>query len=110
MTVEIWLLIALVVVVYVYVYGRRVLRRILMGRWETHQSANWRKTAFEAWKRNEFVDAQRYLETELDIAESFGPKDLRLALTLNNLAYSYRSTGNENDQIEAASLLVLVLY
>ena len=76
-----------------------------MGRWQTPRSANWRRNSFEAWKRKEFGDAKGYLETALEIAGSFGQKDLRFALTLNDFAYLYRSTGNGVDQIEAAKFV-----
>src|ERR1700730_10014504 len=60
------------------------------------QSAAWDSLISEAdqlQKKGAYADAQKKLEDALSQAELFGPRDTRLAVTLNNLGVALRIQG-----------------
>ena len=50
-----------------------------------------------AYQRGDYPTAKRHLELALKEAESFGAQDLRLALSLNDLAFLYGTQGRYAD-------------
>src|SRR5580700_2149874 len=60
------------------------------------QSATWDSLLSDAdqlQKKGSYADAQKRLEDALTQAELFGPRDTRLAITLNNLGIVLRIQG-----------------
>src|SRR5205814_3570445 len=61
--------------------------------------ADWNALIEEAGKlqnQGAYADAEKQFQQALSEAELFGPKDRRLALTLNNLGALYRREGRFN--------------
>jgi tetratricopeptide (TPR) repeat protein len=56
--------------------------------WETHNRAG-----VEAYKAGRYPEAEKQFLAALEVAETFGPEDPRLATSLNNLAGLYRAQG-----------------
>lgn len=59
-------------------------------------SDTWKQaidSAFEAYSSGRIPEAELRFKTALEEAEKFGEQDLRLALTLNNLAAMYHEQG-----------------
>jgi tetratricopeptide (TPR) repeat protein len=56
--------------------------------WETHSRAG-----VEAYKAGRYPEAEKQFLAALEVAETFGPEDPRLATSLNNLAELYRAQG-----------------
>ena len=78
-----WLLVGLVCLVLwlAYVFFQR-------GEWETLNA-----TAFEAYQRGDYAEAEKQWSGALKAAEEFGLEDPRLATSLNNLALLYEAQG-----------------
>ncbi len=51
------------------------------------------KARAQAYQQGRYLEAEKALQAALDEAERFGPQDLRLAASLNNLAELYRAQG-----------------
>ena len=47
----------------------------------------------KAYQQRRYADAEKSFQSALKEAEGFGQEDLRLALTLNNLAFLYQAQG-----------------
>ncbi len=58
------------------------------GAWERHTRAG-----FAADQQGNYAEAVKQTKAALSAAEAFGPDDLRLATTLNNLGEFYRAQG-----------------
>ena len=54
------------------------------GQWESYTTAG-----LAAFQQGNYVEAEKQFGTALKEAEGFGPKDTRLATSLNNLALLY---------------------
>ncbi len=60
------------------------------------QETQWKKhmdAAEEAYRQGHYGDAEKSIKAALKEAERFGPQDLQLGTTLNNLAELYRDQG-----------------
>jgi len=60
------------------------------------QETQWKKhmdAADEAYRQGHYGDAEKSIKAALKEAERFGPQDLRLGTTLNNLASLYEAQG-----------------
>ena len=60
------------------------------------QETQWKKhmdAADEAYRQGHYGDAEKSIKAALKKAERFGPQDLRLGTTLNNLASLYEAQG-----------------
>ena len=58
------------------------------AKWESYITA-----AQQAYQQADYAEAEKQLEAALTEAEAFGPDDVRLATSLNNLAELYRIQG-----------------
>lgn len=61
-----------------------------------NQGANWESyitAAQQAYQQADYAEAEKQLEAALKEAEAFGPGDVRLATSLNNLALLYKAQG-----------------
>src|SRR5208282_6260647 len=47
----------------------------------------------KAYQRRQYAASENFLQAALRLAENFGPSDLRLATTLNDLGLLYRAEG-----------------
>ncbi len=77
------------------------------------QETQWKKhmdAALEAHRQGHYGDAEKLMEAALKEAERFGPEDLRLGTTLNNLAELYRDQGKyaEAEPLYKRSLVIVV--
>ena len=77
------------------------------------QETQWKKhmdAALEAHRQGHYGDAEKSMEAALKEAERFGPEDLRLGTTLNNLAELYRDQGKyaEAEPLYKRSLVIVV--
>ena len=78
-----WLLIVVISVVFVSTQA-------------SAQGTLWRKymeDGTKAYQQRRYADAEKSFQSALKEAEGFGQEDLRLALTLNNLAFLYQAQG-----------------
>ncbi len=57
-------------------------------KWESYITA-----AQQAYQQADYAEAEKQLEAALKEAEAFGPDDVRLATSLNNLALLYKAQG-----------------
>ncbi len=80
-TIAIGLLLALLALWPVHVYAQGAI-------WDTYTDAGVR-----AYKKGNYLEAERQLKAALKEAEGFGPQAPRLATSLNNLAELYRAQG-----------------
>jgi tetratricopeptide (TPR) repeat protein len=60
--------------------------------WEKHMT-----TAAKAYQQGRYTDAERSFQATVKEAEAFGPQDLRLATSLNNLAALYHQQGKYDE-------------
>ncbi len=61
-----------------------------------NQGAKWESSitaAQQAYQQADYADAEKQLEAARKEAEAFGPDDVRLATSLNNLALLYKAQG-----------------
>ncbi len=61
-----------------------------------NQGAEWQSyitAAQQAYQQADYAEAEKQLEAALKEAEAFGPDDVRLATSLNNLALLYKAQG-----------------
>ena len=61
-----------------------------------NQGAEWESyitAAQQAYQQADYAEAEKQLEAALKEAEAFGPDDVRLATSLNNLALLYKAQG-----------------
>jgi len=77
------------------------------------QETQWKKhmdAAEEAYRQGHYGDAEKSIKAALKEAERFGPQDLRLGTTLNNLAELYRDQGKyaEAEPLYKRSLVIVV--
>ncbi len=56
--------------------------------WKTYMA-----NGTQAYRQGDYAEAEKQLTAALEEAERFGPKDLRLAASLNNLAELYWTQG-----------------
>ncbi len=77
------------------------------------QETQWKKhmdAAEEAYRQGHYGDAEKSTKAALREAERFGPQDLRLGTTLNNLEELYRDQGKyaEAEPLYKRSLVIVV--
>ncbi len=58
------------------------------AKWESYITA-----AQQAYQQADYAEAEKQLEAALKVAEAFGPDDVRLATSLNNLSLIYDAQG-----------------
>ncbi len=61
------------------------------------KSESYITAAQQAYQQADYAEAEKQLEAALKEAEAFGPDDVRLAASLNNLAELYRAQGRYAD-------------
>ena len=73
------------------------------AKWESYITA-----AQQAYQQADYAEAEKQLEAALTEAEAFGPDDVRLATSLNNLAELYRIQGKyaEAEPLNKRSLVI----
>ncbi len=76
---------------------------------EESQWEKWNTTGTKAYRQGRYVDAEKSLEATLKETEHFEPQDLRLAVSLNNLAALYETQGKyaEAEPLYERSLSIL---
>jgi len=66
--------------------------------WKTHDDAGT-----EAYQAGRYAEAEKQFKIALAEAEEFGPSDLRLATSLNNLALLYDTQGKYDQASRSTS-------
>lgn len=78
---------------------------------DPQQVAAWKEqnhAGVDALSKSDFAGAEQHLKAARDIAEKFGPSDVRLAGTLLNLAAAFESEKKLDDAEKAASRAVSI--
>ena len=70
-------------------------RKLADSRWEAHHQAG-----LDTFQQGSYAEAEKQLAASLQEAETFGPKDLRVASNLNSLGAAYHA---QEEYIEAES-------
>ncbi|MCH7778425.1 MAG: tetratricopeptide repeat protein [Gemmatimonadetes bacterium] len=73
------------------------------AKWESYITA-----AQQAYQQADYAEAEKQLEAALKEAEAFGPDDVRLATSLNNLALLYADRGRyaESEPLHQRALAI----